>query len=58
MNSIPRVNLFVFYLYVMASLWKSPQRVEDYIKIGSKVNRSHLIHEHLMALLKLFKSIY
>ena len=54
MNLIPLVNLFVFYWFVMASLRKFPQRVEDYLKIGSKVNRCHLIHVNFMALLKLF----
>ena len=58
MNLIPRVNLFVFYWFVMASLRKFPQRVQDYIKIGSKVNRSHLIHVHFISLLKLIQSIY
>jgi len=54
MNSIPRVNLFVFHWYVMASLRKFPQGVEDNLKIGFKVNCSHLIRVHFVALLKLF----
>lgn len=54
MNSIPRVNLFVFHWYVMASLRKLPLGVEDNLKIGFKVNRSHLIRVHFVALLKLF----
>lgn len=54
MYSIPRVSLFFFRWYVMASIRKFPKRVEEYLKKGFKVNRSHKINVHCMALLQLF----
>ena len=38
MNSIPRVNLFVFHWYVMTSLSKFQQWMEEYLTSLSFIN--------------------